>query len=133
MANLTVTNVDLGALVLFDPRYDDDVFTGAASTTYLEGTLLARDSSTLKLIPYVKGGTTNGNGIPVAILTPELVTDGAGDYPLRPLLKGEVRADKLIIAADGDNSNVDAGVLDLLRDFGIFAKGNTDLTVLDNQ
>ena len=133
MANLEITNVDQGNVVLADGRFRDELLTFGAGGTVVAGTILARDSSSLKLVPYVKGGSTNENGIPKAVVTYDVTATAAGDVPIRALESGEVRAERLVIDADGDNSNVDAAVLDQLRDYKIVAQDVQQLSVLDNQ
>lgn len=129
----TVTNVDLGSVVLGYDEYSDELLTFAGAGTVVEGTILARDSVSLKLVPYVKGGSTNENGIPKAIVTYDVEAAGAGDEPIRALIAGNVRAEKLVIDADGDASNIDAAVLDQLRDYKITAISVEELNILDNQ
>jgi len=133
MPNLTVTNVDTGSVVLKQGEFADDLLTLPGAQTVLEGTILARDSVSLKLVPYVKGGTTNEDGIPKAILTYEVTSTGAGDVPIRDMISGSVRAPRLIIDADGDDSNIDAAVLDELRDYALVSVDVSELNILDNQ
>lgn len=133
MSNITITNNDLGSVIIHGETFDDDVFTAGAAKTYPAGTILARDSSTLKLVPFVKGGVTNENGVPKAVLGYDVVAEGAGDIPVRPMLEGKVDATRLIIDADGDASNVDAAVLDGLRAYSITAINVDELSLLDNQ
>lgn len=130
---LTVTNVDLGSVILRDAKFRDELLTFAGAGTVVEGTILARDSVSLKLVPFVKGGATNENGIPKAVVTYDVTAAGAGDEAIRAMVSGSVRKDKLIIDADGDGSNIDDAVLDQLRDYGIIPEDNQDLSVLDNQ
>ena len=118
MANLEITNNKTRTIVVWDPVFDDEVVTFTGATTYLAGTILARDTSTQKLIAYVKGGATNGNGIPKAVLLDDLTSTGAGDVPARPVLAA---------------SNIDGIVEDELRDFGIIPLSTTQLAELDNQ
>jgi len=131
--NMTVTNVDLGSVVLEDGPYRDDTLTFTGADTYEAGTILARDSSTGKLIAFVKGGTTNEDGIPKTVLTYDVTADGAGDKPVRVPQSGVMRKNKLIIDADGDDTNVDDVVLDELRDYGITAKNVPEENIQDNQ
>jgi hypothetical protein len=133
MSNLTITNVDLGSVILKDAQLRDDTLTLAGAVTVKEGTILARDSSTLKLVLFVKGGSTNGNGVPKAILTYQVVSTGAGDTPIRAMVSGEVKSGRLVIFADGDASNVDAVVLDQLRDYSMISISVQELNILDNQ
>ena len=129
----TVTNIDHGSVVYRHPVYEDDVLVFTAAGTVAAGTILARDSVSLKLVPYVKGGVANENGIPKAVLTVAVTAAAAGDQPVRPLIAGEVRRERLIINADGSGINIDAAVLDQLRDHNIAAISVQQTAVLDNQ
>lgn len=133
MSNLTITNVDIGPDLIDGRNFDPSVLTFAGAATVIKGTILARDSSTLKWVPFVKGGSTNENGIPKGLITHDVTAEGAGDIAVRVLIDGEYRAESLIIDADGDDSNIDAAVLDQLRDYKITAVSVTDNSVLDNQ
>lgn len=133
MSNITITNNELNNVVLNEGKFDDGLLTFGGAGTVIEGTILAIDSSTLKFIPFVKGGATNDNGIPKAVLTYDVTAAGAGDESVRVLVGGDVRQDRLVIDADGDNSNVDAAVLSQLRDYAIIPIANEQLNILDNQ
>jgi len=133
MDNLTITNNNIGNVILKDGQFRDDSLTFAGAATVVEGTILARDSVSLKLVPYVKGGATNENGIPKAVLTYDVTATGAGDIVIRDMVSGTVRAQLLIIDADGDNSNVDNAVLDELRDYALISIDVQELNILDNQ
>lgn len=133
MADPTITNLDLGSVILRSGEFRDDEFTAAGADTFLEGTILARDSSSLKLVVFVKGGSTNENGIPKVVLTYQHVTAGAGDTTIRTMVSGSVRGARLVIHADGDASNVDAAVIDELRDYSLVTVDVTELNILDNQ
>lgn len=133
MSNLVITNVDIGSVILQDGQFNNELLTFAGAGTVLEGTILARDSVSLKLVPFVKGGSTNQNGIPKAVITYDVVAAGAGDEAVRDMVTGSVRAERLIIDADGDNSNVDAAVLDQLRDYSLVTIDVQELNILDNQ
>ena len=133
MANLTVTNNDLGSVILEGGAFRDDLLTFAGAGTVVAGTILARDSVSLKLVPFVKGGVVNENGIPKAILTFDVTAAGAGDEAIRDMVTGIVRKEKLIIDADGDGSNIDNAVLDQLRDYSLVSIDVQELNILDNQ
>jgi len=133
MSNIAITNVDLGNVILEDAQFSNELLTFGGVATVAEGTILARDSSTSKLIPFVKGGTTNANGIPKAVLTYPVTSTGAGDVAVRAMVSGSVRSGRLIINADGDNTNVDAAVLDQLRDYSLISIDVQELNILDNQ
>jgi len=133
MANIETTTNKTRSLVLWEPVFEDELITFAGAATLKAGTILARDSVSLKLVPFVKGGVTNENGIPKAVLLDELTATGAGDLPCRPIVGGRLRKGDLVIDADGDASNVDGAVVDQLRDYSITALGTTQLAELDNQ
>lgn len=119
MSNITTTDVNAGSVELRDGEFEDGLLDIANAGTFPEGLILARHSGTLKFIPFVKGGSSNGNGIAVAVLPADLVADTSADQPIRALTKGVVNKNRLVILADGDASNVDAAVTDGLRSFGI--------------
>jgi hypothetical protein len=116
---MTTTTLSKVILSNLEPR--DETLT-ATIKTYPAGTLLARNTATLKLVPYVKGGTTNGNGIINSVLSAELVASAAQDYNVSVMIAGQVDKDLLIIDADGNASNVDAAIVDELAKMGIYAQ-----------
>ena len=133
MANLTKTTVDIGSVVCGDAesQFRDELITFAGAATFAAGCILARDSVSLKLVVFVKGGATNQNGIPKAVLTYPVTAAGAGDVPARVLIAGNVKKERLVINADGDSSNVDGAVIDQLRDYGINPIATQQLSTLD--
>lgn len=116
---MTTTTLSKVILSNLEPR--NETLT-ATIKTYPAGTLLARDTSTLKLVPFVKGGTTNGNGVINSVLSAELVATAAQDYGVSVMIAGQVDKDLLIIDADGNASNVDAAIVDELAKMGIYAQ-----------
>jgi hypothetical protein len=114
-----LTNVDLGSIALGDEVHRDELITFGGAATLLAGCIMARDSVSLKLVPFVKGGSTNQNGIPKAVLTYPSTATGAGDLKERVLVSGKVNKNRLVINADGNGTNIDGAVLDQLRAFGI--------------
>ena len=116
---MTTTTLSKVILSNLEPR--DETLT-ATTKTYPVGTLLARDTSTLKLVPFVKGGTTNGNGVINSVLSAELVASASQDYNVSVMIAGQVDKDLLIIDADGNASNVDAAIVDELAKMGIYAQ-----------
>ncbi len=133
---LTITNLDTGSVSLRDTEHQDDIVKFTGADTYVEGTILARDTADDKLIAYVKDGVTLGNGIPVAIITARagVVATGAGDIAARVAVKGVFILERLVIDADGDSSNIDDGVKDELRDSGLaVALTAPERQILDNQ
>lgn len=137
MSNSTITNVNQGSVLLEAGPVDfqSDELTIAATTTVLEGTILARDSATGLMVVFVAGGSTDDNGIPKSVITyaVENTTAAPVNVAVRIPISAKVRKNRLVIASDGDDSNVDKAVLDQLRDYGIFATEVDDLSTLDNQ
>lgn len=131
--SLVTTNVDTGNVILSNTQFEDGVLTFAGAATIKSGTILARDSVSKKFVPFVKGGVTNENGIPKAVMTYDVSATGAGDKGVRPAISGEFRKERLIIAADGTGANVDATVTDALRVYGLVAISVKPLGALDNQ
>lgn len=132
MANITITNNDLGSVVKEHGDYRDDTLTFTAADTYVAGTILARSSATLKLIAFVKGGVTNENGIPKTVLTQDVTVTAAGDVKVRVPQSGKFIKSRLVIDADGNSTNVDAAVVDQLRDYGLEVVNATELNIYDN-
>jgi hypothetical protein len=132
MANPTKTTVDIGSIQIRDVEIDDGVLTFPGAATYVEGSILAVDSVSLKYVPFVKGGSTNQNGVAKALLASPMTAAGAGDQPVRVIVLGVVKKERLVIIADGDDTNVDRAVIDGLRDYGIQPLSTKQLAVLDN-
>ncbi|HKY40794.1 MAG TPA: head decoration protein [Polyangiaceae bacterium] len=129
---MTNTELDVGTVQIRDCEFKDELINFSGADDLKEGTILARDSSTLKLRLFVKGGSTNGNGIPKAVLAHRLVVTASGDKACRVIIRGEVVKERLVIDADGDDSNIDGAVLDQLRDYGITPVATKQLARVDN-
>lgn len=113
------TDIDTGVPMLENPRYRDDVIAAAATGTIKAGTILARNAAG-KLVLFVKGAADT-TGVPLAIMAYDLPVTAVGDVACRPAIAGGFRKERLIIAADGDDRNIDYAVLDALRDYGLVA------------
>jgi hypothetical protein len=85
-----------------------------------------------KVYPFATDGI-GGVQNPLMVLTSDATATAAGNIAIRPMVKGGVRAELLIIDADGTAVNITAAILDELRANGIYAKSVTDVSVLDNQ
>lgn len=85
-----------------------------------------------KLVVFAKAGS-RGDQVPVAVLAHAITKGGAGTEPVRVLVAGTVNKKRLVIDADGDDSNVDAAVMDQLREVGIVPIDVQQTAVLDNQ
>ena len=132
MPDPVITNNDLGSVIVEGAEFKDELLTFAGADDLLEGTILARDSVSLKLVIFVKGGATNENGIPKAILTYAVSAAGAGDVAVRAGIAGSYRKERLVIDADGDDSNIDNAVIDQLRDYGLTPLNVDELNIPDN-
>jgi len=74
------------------------------------------------------GGAQN----PIGVLSYEIIAAAEADVSCSVMVGGTTRKDKLIIDADGDDSNVTEAILDRLRSAGIDAVTVTELLVRDN-
>jgi Bacteriophage lambda head decoration protein D len=128
---MKVTTFDVGTVQVRGCKFRDDVITFAGADDLAEGTIMARDSVSQKLRLFVKGGSTNGNGVPKVVLGQRVVATVAGDVPCRAIVGGELNKQRLVIDADGNSSNVDAAVLDQLRAVGIVAHDVAQLGRVD--
>lgn len=231
MANMEITNNDVGGVVLMDGDFKDELLTFAGDDTFLEGTILARLAVDLAVVATADGSNTGAgtitdvtvaagaevpivgdwiltftrlitaggafelkdpNGMIVAfhefITTPETLeiggfqmtlTDGnpdwsvddfftlvvvangkmvpfnpagaggaqiaksvltydvskvgAGDVPIRNMISGSLRKERLIIDVDGDDSNITDAILDELRNYTLVGVNVQELNILDNQ
>lgn len=119
MGNPVVSNLDYGHFLWREEQWEDHVLTFGGAATYLKGTILARDTSTQKWVPYVVGGSTNGNGTPRGILMQDVTATGAGDVACRVVIKGTVNRKRLIVLAAGDDSTITKLIEDMLRQYMI--------------
>ena len=85
-----------------------------------------------KMVMFAIAGA-GGAQIPKAVLTYDVTVTGAEDKPIRAFQTGKVNFNRLVIDADGDNSNITAAILDQLRDYGIETVNVQGLSTLDNQ
>jgi len=133
MPDPIISNIDQNNVIVQHAVFNDGLLTSVGATTHLEGTILARDTITGSFVPFVVGGVTNGDGIPTAILTYDVIATGAGDTTIHAAVSGQYQKERLVIAADGDGSNVDVTIEDQLRDFGLVTRNVDQLNILDNQ
>jgi hypothetical protein len=126
------TVIDTGSVELEGGVFRDETINFAGADTLVAGTVLARSIATQKLIIYAKGGSTDGNGVPRAVLTYPITVAGAGDVRARVLIGGRVKKERLVLDADGNDSNIDGVVVDLLRAQGITPVNSQQLSTLDN-
>jgi len=132
MGEPTITNIDLGSVIFHAAEFRDELLTFGGAGTVVEGTILGRITATGALAPF-DDGASDGSETPVAILTYDVTATGAGDVPIRAGVAGTYRKERLVIDADGDDSNITNAVLDQLRDYGLVAANVKEHGVLDNQ
>lgn len=130
--SMTVTNIDLGYVFLKSGPGKDELLTFAAAGTVKAGTILARSSATGKLVPYATAGA-DGASVVKYVAGYDIVATAAGDVPVRLPQGGEVVFERLIISADGDNSNITNAIRDALRAQGFVPCDVEQLARLDNQ
>jgi len=130
--NPVITNLDSGSVSLANGKFRDELLTFAGAGTVFEGTILARNTGSGKLVPWESAGA-GGNEIIKAVITHDVVADGAGDVPIRPLIAGEVRAERLIEHGKEPGVDITSIVLDELKGTGIVGTSVTELGNLDNQ
>ena len=116
--SVTVIGASLACVVLEDAMFRDEMLKFSGFGGLKGGTILARETASGKLIPFLKGGT-GGAEEPKAVLTYDVKVDAPGDVAIRAAIAGKFRKQRLIILADGDDTNVDAGVIDALLQAGI--------------
>lgn len=125
---MATTEIRLGAVARGGEEFVELPLTLAGTEAGVPaGSILARSTSTNKLVPYVKAGVTNGNGVPFAVLTYEVPVE-AGDILVRALVRGRVELERLVNIADGDGSNVDNVEIGLLAAVGIVAESVQELS-----
>ena len=131
MPAIDVTNNTSVGIQVWEPVYQNNqTFTSAGAGTEPAGMILALNTSTNKWVPYVSAGA-NGTGVPSAILAFDIVSTGAGDYPVTPLIGGRVRDAEIGVSSALTAPNA-IEVLGL-RDYNIIAQPTNQLGELDNQ
>ena len=123
MANIDITNIDLGSVIVDVKQtdFEDGLLTFAGTDTFAAGTILAR--STGKFVLYT------GSNTAVAVLPYEVSLVGAGDVAVRAIVGGTVNKDRLVI---DNGAPVTAAVTDALRDYGITPVSVAQLSNIDN-
>ena len=123
MSNITDTPVDTGGVILRQDAiaYDDVTVNFAGADTYAMGTIMAYNTATSKYVPFAIGGA-NGTGTPVTVLTYALSRTTAGDSVARLPIHGTMNRNRLIVHADGDDSNLTRDHLDVLHARGILTQ-----------
>ncbi len=96
MSNVVTTNIDAGNVILDNATHRDKTFTAPGAGTTPSGTVLATVTATGKLVPYAVAGS-GGAAVATDVLTYDVVATGAGDIPIRSMVSGRVRKERLLI------------------------------------
>lgn len=115
-ADLVLT-VGAGAATVFNVGGLEFTITDGATDFAVNDTATLTVAANGNLVAYSKTGA-GGAQFPISVLTNSETGDSETKYA-RPMVAGEVKKERLIIAADGDASNVDAIVIDQLIAAGI--------------
>jgi hypothetical protein len=126
--NMIVTHHDVGRVALGAVIRHLEYVDFDEPDTLAAGTILARDESTQRLVPFEPGDVA-GRGTPLAVLEEELESEAAGPVRALVIVSGKVSRQRLIIHSDGDGSGVDRAVVDGLASFTIEAVGVQQLTL----
>ena len=114
-----------------DLTWDTAVAGTGQSATWAKGTLLARNTSTKKIVPYADGGGS-GADEPVAVLPYAITYTSSGDKRVRILKKGRVRKEQL--SKLDDATAIDTLVYDkLIQNSGIIPVSARDHSAYDNE
>lgn len=131
MSNITITNIDLGGVILEGNADNDGTLQNADAddpVTFAPGTILARHSSDLKYYPFDPAGT-NGLNAAKAVLTYEVTVPANSGVAVRVLTHGKVDKGRLAIH---DGTTITEAHLDQLRDYGITPVDVKQLSRYDN-
>lgn len=135
MASL-ITNRDTSKLFLGHNRFSTGEYVAAAAVDLAKGTLLGRITSTGKVVPFAKGGTT-GEAVPLGILADDYKIAGAGTVQVKYCDTGLVD-ESLVILPSGDTLDTVITGVGIIRDAIqrntlIKLEKATELTKYDNQ
>lgn len=137
MSNNQYVFNDTGSVIHANAVTQPDIlFVAGAPRTLLAGTILARAISGFnagQLVPFVIGGVVDGNGIPVAVLTYDVETTTTDELvSIGAAISGQFVKQRLVVDADGDDSNINKLVEDDLRHYGLIPISSPQLSGLDN-
>lgn len=130
--NMQVTNIDHGSVGMGGNEFASETLNLGSDKTVAEGTILGRitdgGANDGKLGVYASGNA-DGTEVPVAVM-PHALSGASGDNPVRPIISGEVKQERLVI--DG-GASVTYAELDALRDTAIVPVSVEQLAQQDNQ
>ena len=140
MANLTITNNDVGSVILKEGEFRDDLLTFAGAGTVLEGTILARKAVADAIVEAADGGNTGDGTITLAtvvagpvvplvgiyVLTVTTAVTNGGILQLKDPNGAIVASDLIMTAGAGAATVFEAAGLEFT-----ITDGSTDLAVAD--
>lgn len=108
-----------------------NVTVSADPVTVEKGTILAYDATADKFILYVQGDAGDA-GVAVAVLAHDVTYDATGDKTVGVIrrVEGTLTKNNVIIAADGDDSNIGNVEINALNSNGILLQKVTDSGVV---
>lgn len=128
---LTMT-VGAGAATVFEVEGLQFTVTDGATDFVVGDKFALAVAADGKMVVFATAGA-GGAQVPKQILTYAVTATGAGDVPIRSGVTGKYRKERLVIDADGDDTNVTDAVIDQLRDYGLVPIDVQELNILDNQ
>jgi hypothetical protein len=132
VASDLIMTAGAGASTVFDAAGLEFTVTDAGTDFIVGDSFTLTVAADGKVVPFATDGA-GGAQIPKLIVTFDVVAAGAGNEPIRAMVSGIVRKQRLIIDADGDGSNITDEILDLIRDFSLISIDVQELNILDNQ
>lgn len=132
VASGLIMTVGAGAATVFEAAGLQFTVTDGAADFIVGDKFSLTVAANGKLVPFATDGA-GGAQIPKAVLTYDVTAAGTGDEAIRDMVSGSVRAERLVIDADGDASNITNAILDQLRDYALVSIDVQELNILDNQ
>lgn len=131
MPNITITNNDIGSVVLDLWGAQDGILENAAITeqTFVAGTLLALHATDGHLYPYDPAETSEDLEVPKFVLTYDVTIAASSDKPVTVLNAGRVNKNRLVIH---DGTTLTAAMLDQLLNRSIIPVDVKQLALIDN-
>lgn len=131
MPNITITNNDIGSVVLDLWGAQDGILENVAITEqkFVAGTLLALHATDGHLYPYDPAETSEDLEVPKFVLTYDVTIAASSDKPVTVLNAGRVNKNRLVIH---DGTTLTAAMLDQLLNRSIIPVDVKQLALIDN-
>jgi hypothetical protein len=131
VANITITNIDLGSVALEVWGTFAGILrnAGVAEDTFAEGTILARHATDGKFYPYDPAETSEDLEIPKFVLTYDVTAAAESDNAVTVMSAGRVNQNRLVIH---DGTTITAAHLDALLNRPIIPVDVDQLAKFDN-